>query len=1008
MSKFFQLCAIMAILSVAVSCGNTSGDLTPVTPTPATPEPVTPTPATPEPSVLRSVSIFYPGSGASENHGTVTASKTEGIAPGEKIYLTVAPEANYQLDELYVRYYGKGNAANDIDVTDNSFVMPNANVEIDVSFKAQSSTHTVSAQEMQGGSILFFTNNSDQGNTCQASKGTTVAILVLPYVGFELDALAASSSGSALTIYQNTFAMPDADVTVSATFKTASESSYTVTAAQGIQNGKVLFSVGESSDNLSLALSKGMTVKVDATPDNGYEFDTLTVKDADGNDIPVTLNTFVMPESNVVVNASFKKIYTITLTKPTNGNIAVETPRDAYATTDGNKTVKAFAGEAIGCYAAPDSGYKLDSYTITGVVGIVESQRNSFNMPESDVTISATFKELISHSITVSGGENGTVAADKASAKEGEEITLTVTPSTGGAKDYVVESLVAQYSAGGETNSISLSFDKAGGQVKFAMPDGDVSVTATFAERTYSIALADGITGGSITGFNASGNYAGQKVLLNVKPATGYKLASKDKISITGATVELDDFYCFTMPKADITIGAEFDSYSGEAYGILNNFDYIPGKVSVDQRTGLMPGATVVITIIPPQNQKIKNVKVTDNQYNEVCDVSDEHVFIMPEAEIRNNAVALHVEYESTETHNIYMRTSRGSYFINDVPEGSLISKDIPDGCVIDKIIASKVDNVQATSERGTSICLMHQNDTEYWFWTADGDMLVEVDFKAKVKAKPDTVGDIVLKDGTAVARENRGYLSESQKNDAIAVIFYDGKAEFEWLASKFLGSCVLGVGLAEGYGPWCGNYLGSDNGGYIKFNSTAAHPIYIGEGRMWGGHYYYANGEEIHHIQYFDAYCPDVYGATDPQVRFDGLLRGTNTFATVKNSVQKIEQMYAFNFCHDYKDQAGSRVKGTAYETGWYLPTLPELAELLRSVSYLEDVRTTYLDVAGVIYGLRAVNGTKIKDSSDDYYWTSSQARETTQAWLAAGGRASLLDYSKDASFAVRAIREF
>lgn len=991
-SLFAALVLVICIGGGIASCANSSGGSTP----------------TATPSVLRSVSIFYPGSGASENHGTVTASKTEGIAPGEKIYLTITPEANYQLDELYVRYYGKGNAANDIDVTDNSFVMPNANVEIDVSFKAQSSTHTVSAQGMQGGSILVFTNNSDQGETCRASKGTTVAILVLPSFGFELDALAASSSGSALTIYQNTFAMPDADVTVSATFKTASESSYTVTAAQGIQNGKVLFSVGESSDNLLLALSKGMTVKVDATPDNSYEFDTLTVKDADGNDIPVTLNTFVMPESNVVVNASFKKIYTITLTKPTKGNIAVETPRGAYATTDGNKTVKAFAGEAIGCYAAPDSGYKLDSYTITGVVGIVESQRNSFDMPESDVTISATFKELISHSITVSGGANGIVAADKASAKEGEEITLTVTPSTGGAKDYVVESLVAQYSAGGETNSISLSFDKAGGQVKFAMPDGDVSVTATFAERTYSIALDGGITGGSITGFNASGNYAGQKVLLNVKPATGYKLASKDKISITGATVELDDFYCFTMPKADITIGAEFDSYSGKAYGILNTFDSIPGKVSVDQRTGLMPGATVVITIIPPQNQKITNVKVTD-WYGEIeIPVSSEHVFIMPEKEMRDNAVRLSVAYESTITHNIYMRTSRGSYFINDVPEGSLISKDIPDGCVIDKIIASKVDNVQATSERGTSICLMHQNDTEYWFWTADGDMLVEVDFKAKVKAKPDTIGDIVLKDGTAVARENRGYLSESQKNDAIAVIFYDGKAEFEWLASKSLGSCVLGVGLAEGYGPWCGNYLGSDNGGYIKFNSTAAHPIYIGEGRIYGGHYYYANGEEIHHVQYYGAYNTCVYGATYPQVRFDGLLRGTNTFATVKNSGAEIEQMYAFNFCHDYKDQAGSRVKGTAYETGWYLPTLPELAELLRSVSYLEDIRSTYLDPAGVIYGLRAVNGTKITNSGDDFYWTSSQARETTQAWLAAGGKAKLLDYSKDASFAVRAIREF
>lgn len=1001
MVKFFKLCAIAIILSVAVSCGNNAGSYNAGIYNAGSP-------ATPEVSGSRSITISYIKNGPGGDHGAVTASKTEGIAPGEKIYLTVAPEANYQLDELYVRYYGKGNAANDIDVTDNSFVMPNANVEIDVSFKEQASTYTVRSSKIENGEILFFFGSNSPQDSLQASKGTTVSILVLPNGGFEVDTLTASASGKNLTIYENSFAMPEEDVTVGATFK-ASASSYTVKSSEN-QNGNVLFSVGSRSPETSVSVAKGTTVAIKATPDSGYALYSLTVKDADGNDIPVTLNTFVMPESNVVVNASFKKIYTITLTKPTYGNIAVETPRDAYATTDGDKTVNAFAGEAIGCYAAPDSGYKLDSYTITGVVGIVESQRNSFDMPESDVTISATFKELISHSITVSGGANGTVAADKASAKEGEEITLTVTPSTSGAKDYVVESLVAQYSAGGETNPISLSFDKAGGQVKFAMPDGDVSVTATFAERTYSIALDGGITGGSITGFKASGNYAGQKVLLNVKPATGYKLASKDKISITGAgaSVALDNFYCFTMPKADITIGAEFDSYSGEAYGILNTFDSMPGKVSVDQRTGLMPGATVVITITPPQNQKITNVKVTDWYGQIEIPVSSEHIFIMPEKEMRDNAVRLSVTYESTVNHNIYMRTSLGSYFINDVPEGSLISKDIPDGCVIDKIIASKVDNVQATSERGTNICLMHQDDTEYWFWVADGDMLVEVDFKAKVKAKPDTVGDIVLKDGTAVARENRGYLSESQKNDAIAVIFYDGKSEFEWWASKFLGSCVLGVGLAEGYGPWCGNYLGSDNGGYIKFNSTAAHPIYIGEGRIYGGHYYYANGEEIHHVQYYGAYNTCVYGATYPQVRFDGLLRGTNTFATVKNSGAKIEQMYAFNFCDGYKDQAGSRVKGTAYETGWYLPTLPELAELLRSVSYLEDVRSTYLDPAGVIYGLRAVNGTKITNSGDDFYWTSSQARETTQAWLAAGGKAKLLDYSKDASFAVRAIREF
>ena len=992
MKKIVKITALLAALvacAALASCGGDSGSIYPI---PA------PTP-TPEPSGY-SIEISYIEDSSGQTHGTVAASKTKGIDQGEKIYLTITPDTNYQLDKLYCQYYDGG--TKNIDVTDNSFVMPNKNVYIGASFKETIKLYNVSASETQNGKIQFSANGSDPQDSCQAAKGTTVTIFVLPNEGYEIDTLAASAGGNELTINGSAFAMPEADVTVSATFKPVIKT-YTV-AIGTMTGGSVTASPGTS-------VAAGTTVTLNPTADSGYVLDSLTVKDASGNEILVTRNAFKMPQSDVTVSAVFKKIYTITINKPTNGNIGVVTPRGRWTTNDGAQTVEAFAGETIVYDAILESGsiYKLDTFTVTGVDGIDASkQKNSFVMPESDVTISATFKELVSHSITVSGGANGTVAADKASAKEGEEITLTVKPSTGGAKDYVVESLVAQYSAGGETNAISLSFGKAGGQVKFAMPDGDVSVTATFAERTYSIALADGITGGSITGFNASGNYAGQKVLLNVKPATGYKLASKDKISITGASVELDDFYCFTMPKADITIGAEFDTYSGGSYSIWGSYKSLyPGDISVDQSTGIMPGATVVITIIPPQNQKVSKVEVFDWNVKKYYAVSDEHVFIMTEDEIEDNTVKLHVEYESTITHNIYMRTSLGSYFINDVPEGSLISKDIPAGCAIDKIIASKVDNVQATSERG-SICLMHQNDTEYWFWVADGDMLVEVDFKAKVKAKPDTIGDIVLKDGTAVARENRGYLSESQKNDAIAVIFYDGKAEFKWLESKFLGSCVLGVGLAEGYGPWCGNYLGSDNGGYIKFNSTAAHPIYIGEGRIYGGHYYYANGEEIHHVQYYGAYNTCVYGATYPQVRFDGLLRGTNTFATVKNSVQKIEQMYAFNFCDGYKDQAGSRVKGTAYETGWYLPTLPELAELLRSVSYLEDVRTTYLDVAGVIYGLRAVNGTKIKNSSDDYYWTSSQARETTQAWLAAGGNAKLLDYSKDASFAVRAIREF
>ncbi|MBR3542707.1 MAG: hypothetical protein IKN82_03295 [Treponema sp.] len=997
MVKFFKLCAIAIILSVAVSCGNNAGSYNAGIYNAGSP-------ATQEVSGLRSITISYIKNGPGENHGTVTASKTEGIAPGEKIYLTITPENGYQLDKLYARYYD-GGAEKNIDVTDNSFVMPNKDVYIGVSFKETITLYNVSASETQNGKIQFSANGSDPQDTCQAAKGTTVTIFVLPNEGYEIDTLAASAGGNELAINGSAFAMPEGDVTVSATFKPVIKT-YTV-AIGTMTGGSVTVSPGTS-------VAAGTTVTLNPTPDNGYVLDSLTVKDASGNEILVTRNAFEMPQSDVTVSAVFKKIYTITINKPTNGNIGVETPRGRWTTKDAGQTIEAFAGETIVYDAILESGsiYKLKSFAINGVEGIDASkQKNSFVMPQSDVTISATFEEKSNYFISAECNTGGTVTPNEQYAREGEEVTVTVTPATG-EKDYVVEKLCLSYDYfDGEGHfsraTIGLAFEKAGGQVKFTVPVARSSITvkATFAEKTYSIKLADNITGGSITGFNSSGNHLGQKIRLFVTPDDGYKLTG---ISIEGASVALDDCYCFEMPKADITIKPTFASNATGRNITINPSEH--GSVSCAKTEGVMPGSTVVLMATPASGYKLNSFTVTKNGSGEVT-VSD-NTFIMPDSDVSVSA-----EFLNGEERDVYVWITLGGTsttieerWRRNIAPGTVVTSDsLPAGYVISSVYVTEyVTEHPELWNEGADIQLTSRTDTDYSFVMPDCNAHVHIYLKAPVKAKPDTVGDIVLKDGTAVARENRGYLSETQKNDAIAVIFYDGKSEFEWWSSKFLGRCVLGVGLAEGYGPWCGNYLGSDNGGYIEFNSTAAHPIYIGEGKIYGGHYYYANGEEIHHVQYYGAYNTCVYGATSPQVRFGGLLRGTNTFETVMNSVEKKEQMYAFNFCHGYKDQPGSRVKGTDYENGWYLPTLPELAELLRSVSYLEDVGTTYLDVAGVIRGLRAVNGTKITNSGDDYYWTSSQAREITQAWLAAGGNAKLLDYSKDASFAVRAIREF
>ena len=50
---------------------------------------------------------------------------------------------------------------------------------------------------------------------------------------------------------------------------------------------------------------KGEEVTLTVTPDIGYKLDSLTVKDADNNEITVTDNKFTMPESNVTVSAVF-------------------------------------------------------------------------------------------------------------------------------------------------------------------------------------------------------------------------------------------------------------------------------------------------------------------------------------------------------------------------------------------------------------------------------------------------------------------------------------------------------------------------------------------------------------------------------------------------------------------------------------------------------------------------------------------------------------------------------
>ena len=234
-------------------------------------------------------------------------------------------------------------------------------------------TFTVTCTSGEHGSITV--------DNTTAAAGTVITITVIPESGYMLDVLTATdSSGNTIAIsISNTFTMPESDVTVNATFKVATVY-YNITVVTGILHGSI--SVNKTSATVS------ETVTITVTPDTGYMLNVLTVMDINGNILNISAgNTFAMPERNVTVYATFKVIpYTITCTSGGHGTISVD------------KT-SAARFETVTITVTPEQGYLLDTLTATDSNGtniFIHNNTNTFSfyMPESNVTVNATFRTI--------------------------------------------------------------------------------------------------------------------------------------------------------------------------------------------------------------------------------------------------------------------------------------------------------------------------------------------------------------------------------------------------------------------------------------------------------------------------------------------------------------------------------------------------------------------------------------------------------------------------------------
>lgn len=264
-----------------------------------------------------------------------------------------------------------------------------------------------------------------------------------------------------------------------------------------IVNGKVEVT-GTTNIEGKKAAYKDATITVAATPENGYELDTLTVTAADGTTITVTNNSFTMPASDVTVSATFKQAdttptpaltltanpsslsgggtVTLTVTGAAEGNAVNVTCSNALYNptlgTNGTWTVTLPNETASYTFTAAAGGYTSASCTVY-VTRYTSGGSSSGGGSSSSGSTSGVTGSGDDVSVSVSGGSVTTSQMESAVKKADEGAPIAI-----------------------EADSASGVSLPAGGLADAADNGNDLVVELRYGEIIVSVRAAAGLTDG--------------------------------------------------------------------------------------------------------------------------------------------------------------------------------------------------------------------------------------------------------------------------------------------------------------------------------------------------------------------------------------------------------------------------------------------------------------------------------------------------------------------------------
>lgn len=237
------------------------------------------------------------------------------LAVPEGTTLTIDGQGKYHIYEMggTLQNSGPGKVvfAKDAETTKGTILYPQGSSE---TCTPETSDALMERRQPHKVTVAQPTNGTVTVDKLAAKEGETVTLTITADSGYEpADLNVTTADGTPITVTNNTFTMPAADVTVSATFRKVDSGSsggsgptnYSITPPSAVANGTVQVSPSRAS--------KGSTVTITVTPDQGYELSSLTVEDRQGKALDLTdkgdgMYTFTMPASSVSIQAAFREI----------------------------------------------------------------------------------------------------------------------------------------------------------------------------------------------------------------------------------------------------------------------------------------------------------------------------------------------------------------------------------------------------------------------------------------------------------------------------------------------------------------------------------------------------------------------------------------------------------------------------------------------------------------------------------------------------------------------------